>query len=98
MTVPVRPGDFLQEQLDRREWRQTDFADIIDRPVQTVNEILRGKKEITRQTATQLAAALGTEPELWLRLQDARRLWELGEDPAHQKKLAGIRQRVAEWW
>jgi HTH-type transcriptional regulator/antitoxin HigA len=94
---PARPGDLLQEELDLRGWRQVDFADILERPVQTINEIIHGKKEITRQTAAQIGAALGTEPEVWLRLQDDYRLWELDQDPKHRAKLRGIRRRVGDF-
>jgi HTH-type transcriptional regulator/antitoxin HigA len=39
------------------------------RPLQAVNEIVRGKKRITGETALQLAEALGTSAELWMRLE-----------------------------
>ena len=63
-------GEFLADELDARGWTQAEFAAILDRPAQFVSEIISGKKEITRESAAQIGAALGTSAEMWLSLQD----------------------------
>jgi HTH-type transcriptional regulator / antitoxin HigA len=68
------PGDFIREELEARGWSQSDLARILGRPLQTVNLIVNGKKEVTPQTALELAAAFGTSPELWLNLETSYRL------------------------
>ena len=70
----VTPGDILKEELAARGWTQKVFADIIGKPLQSVNEIIRGKKSITPETAKLLGAALGTSAELWLNLDANYRL------------------------
>ncbi len=40
----VLPGEILRDELDARGWTQGDFAEIIGKPLQAVNEILMGKK------------------------------------------------------
>ena len=72
MSTPAEifpPGEFLKEELEARNWSQTEFAEIIGRPVRLINEIIAAKKAITPQTATQLAASLGTSAELWMNLE-----------------------------
>lgn len=71
------PGEYLRDELDERGWTVTEFAGIIDRPLQAVSEILNGKKAITAETACSFSEALGTTPELWLNLQSAYRLYRL---------------------
>jgi len=39
------------------------------RPVQAINEIVRGRKAITAETALQLEDALGVSADFWLRLE-----------------------------
>ena len=39
------------------------------RPLQAINEIVRGRKGITGATALELADAFGTSAELWIRLE-----------------------------
>ena len=69
------PGDFIREELEERNWTQEDLAAILGRPLRTVNEVISGKRGITPETATGLAAAFGTSPQLWLNLESAYQLW-----------------------
>ena len=89
------PGDYLCEELEARAWTVTDFAQVIDRPVQAVSEILNNRKEIT-ETAREIAAALGTSPELWLGLQNAYRLHSVRNDPhlTALQRRAELRRRL----
>jgi HTH-type transcriptional regulator / antitoxin HigA len=68
------PGEFLREELEARNWNQTEFSEIIGRPVKMVNELLLGKRAITPETAIQLGDALGTGPELWMNLESQYQL------------------------
>lgn len=88
------PGDFLAEELDARGWSQADFADIIGRPVQLVSAIVSGKKEITRETASQIGAAFGTSAEYWLNLQDSYELWLARQDSQVSATLDDVRLRA----
>ena len=45
------------------------FAEHLDIPVQRINELVRGKRGVTPETAWLLAGALGTTPEFWINLQ-----------------------------
>lgn len=44
------------------------------RPVQVINEIVRGKKAITAEMAVQLEAALKVPAHLWLNMQSSYEL------------------------
>ena len=68
--IPAHPGKILKEEfLDELGVSQVAFAAHIGVPVQRVNEIVRGKRGITSETAWKLAQALDTSPEFWLNLQ-----------------------------
>jgi addiction module HigA family antidote len=45
------------------------FAGHIGVPVQRINEIVRGKRGITPETAWLFSESFGTTPEFWLNLQ-----------------------------
>lgn len=68
------PGAFVQEELEARGWSQRDLAEVLGRPLQAVNAIINGKKQITPRTARELEAALGPSAEFWLNLEIAYRL------------------------
>ncbi len=68
--LAIPPGETVQEELDARGLSQLQLALLIGRPPQVVNEICRGKKAITADTALALESVLdGISAEFWLRLQ-----------------------------
>ena len=93
--VALEPvGQVLGTEIEARGWTQADFAAVLDRPTQFVSEIITGKKEITRESAAQIGAALGTSPELWLNLQDAYLLGEQAKNAETQRELDKVRRRA----
>ncbi len=68
--IPTHPGEILLEEfLIPLEMSQVAFAEHIGVPVQRVNEIVRGKRGVTPESAWLFAQAFGTTPEFWLNLQ-----------------------------
>jgi len=65
----MHPGELLAEEIEVRGMTQKALAEAIGRPPQVVNEIVRGKKAITAETAIQLEEALRIPAHLWLNLQ-----------------------------
>jgi addiction module HigA family antidote len=67
---PVHPGEVLLEEfLKPWEMSQNQLADAMGVTVSRVNEIVRGRRGITGDTALRLSRATGTTPEFWLNLQ-----------------------------
>jgi addiction module HigA family antidote len=70
--IPTHPGVILsQEFLLPLGISQVALAAHLGVPVQRINELVRGKRGITPQTAWLLAQALNTTPEFWINLQTA---------------------------
>ncbi len=68
--TPTHPGEILAEEfLAEMGLTQVRFAAHIGVPVQRVNEIVRGKRGITPESAWLFSQAFGTTPEFWLNLQ-----------------------------
>ena len=68
--IPSHPGEILMEEFLRPAGvTQSRLAEHLGIPVQRVNEIVKGKRGISADTAWLLAGALGTTPEFWLSLQ-----------------------------
>ena len=83
---PLPPGDFIREELQRRNWTQADLAMIIDRPLPAINEILQSKRALNYETAVALAAAFNTKPEYWMDLERNYRLSLVQEDPKIERR------------
>ncbi len=73
--IPTHPGEILLEEfLVPSGITQVALAAHLGIPVQRVNELVRGKRGITPETAWLLAQALKTTPEFWMNLQAAHDL------------------------
>jgi len=68
--IPTHPGVILLEDfLLPLGVTQVAFARHIGVSVQRVNELIKGKRGITPETAWLLSQALGTTPQFWVNLQ-----------------------------
>lgn len=68
--IPTHPGQILRDQfLEPLGLTQVALAEHLGVPVQRINEIVRGKRGVTSETAWLLAQAFDTTPEFWLNLQ-----------------------------
>ncbi len=79
---PVHPGEILiEEYLKPLKISQTEFANRIGVTFHRLNEIVRGRRGVSTDTALRFARALGTTPELWLNLQRVVDLYETMHSP-----------------
>jgi len=70
--IPTHPGEMLLEEFIKPlGMTQSDFADRIGISRVRLNEIIRGRRGITADTALRLAKALGTSALFWLNGQSA---------------------------
>ena len=81
---PTHPGDILlQEFLEPMGLSQVELAQRMGVPVQRVNTLVNGKRDVTAETAILLSRVLKTTPEFWMNLQDAYDLYEAQAQLAH---------------
>ena len=67
---PFHPGEMLLEEfLEPRGMSQAEFARQLGWTKARLNELIRGKRGITAESALDLAEALGTSANLWMNLQ-----------------------------
>jgi addiction module HigA family antidote len=72
--VAIPPGELLAETLEALNLTQADLAARMGRPVQAINEIIKGKKEITPESALAIERVLGTPAYIWVNLERGYRL------------------------
>lgn len=72
---PFHPGEVLLEEfLAPMGVTQASFAEKLNWTKAKLNELIKGKRGITAETALDLADVLGTSPKLWMNLQAT---WDL---------------------
>lgn len=67
--VAIPPGETVAETLEALGMTQAELARRAGRPVQVMNEIIQGKKEITPETALEFEQVLGVPAHIWLGLE-----------------------------
>lgn len=77
---------FLQDFLLPLGITQKEAAERLRISYPRMNEIIRGKRSVTPDTALRLAKLTDTEPEFWLNLQQAVDLW----DALHSDRAAEL--------
>ena len=78
---PTHPGEIFEE-----EWRkpsgisQAEAARRMDMSTNRLNEIVKGKRGVTAETAVLFGALTSTDPRMWLNLQVDYELWHALRD------------------
>ena len=91
--VAIPPGEVLSETIEALGLTQAELARRMGRPAQAVNEIVRGSKEITPETALQLERVVGVPAHVWTRLDadyryNKARLQDLEQLDAEKERAA----------
>jgi antitoxin HigA-1 len=91
--APIHPGEILQEEflapLDISQYR---LAKDMSVPPRRINEIVRGTRAITADTALRLSRFFGTSERFWLNLQGRYEL------EIEKEKLGKRLQREVQIW
>jgi len=87
---PATPGEILTEEfLEPLGITQTDLAERTGLPRKHVNELCRGRRAVTADTALILGRVFGNSPDFWLNTQRRIDLWEALHTP---KRLLRIQR------
>ncbi len=73
---PTTPGEMLLEEFLRPAGlTQRQAAERMGVPLIRLNELIRGRRGVTADTALRLSELLGTTPQFWMNLQAATDLY-----------------------
>lgn len=82
---PIHPGEILSKEfLEPLKLSQYRVAKDISVPPRRINEIIKGKRAITADTALRLGRYFGISAEFWMNLQTN---YDLQQEAFHLKKI-----------
>ena len=94
---PTHPGEILREDvLPALRMTQTNFAQRLGVSRLSVSELLHGKRSMSPEMAARVARLLRGTPEIWLRMQAARDLWEIEMDSDRLASVKPLNRRQLE--
>lgn len=83
---PTHPGEMLlAEFLEPLQMSQRELADRLGVSYPRINELIRGRRGMTPDTALRLERLLGMEAQFWLNLQLAWDLYQARHSPEARK-------------
>ena len=81
---PTHPGEILLEEfLHPMKMSQVELARRMGVPIQRVNTLINGKRDMTAETAILLGRVLKTSSEFWMNLQVATDLYKASKQLGH---------------
>ncbi|MEW5980272.1 MAG: HigA family addiction module antitoxin [Acidobacteriota bacterium] len=81
---PTHPGEVLLEEFLRpMKLSQVELARRMGVPIQRINTLINGKRDMTAETAILLSRALKTSSEFWMNLQVAVDLYKASRHLEH---------------
>jgi HTH-type transcriptional regulator / antitoxin HigA len=99
-----RPGEFIMEELEARNWSQIELSEIIGRDPKVINDVILGKRPVTTEIAKALGEAFGTSAQYWMNLESSYRLWlEKDTDNVISRRaklyqMAPIKEMIKRHW
>jgi addiction module HigA family antidote len=93
---PVPPGEILlEEYLKPLRISQNKLGRDLNVPAQRINDIVRGQRAITVDTALRLSRYFRTTPQFWLNLQARYDLEMAEETRLVERVIREVREREA---
>lgn len=95
-TIAFHPWEYIGDELEARNWSQAEFAKLIWTSRQFLNDLIKGRKNITPRLAILIWAAFWTSADLWISMQEKYDIYVLEKDKSFQKKIFSVKERVEE--
>lgn len=92
---PTHPGEMLLEEFVRPlKISQTELSERLGVSYPRLNELIKGKRGITPDTALRLEQVFGMSAQFWLNLQTAWDLYQT-KNSASAREIAKLRRHAA---
>ncbi len=89
--TPIHPGEILKDELNEIGISAAELARQLRVPENRMSEVIRGRRNITADTALRLGRWFGTSAEFWMNLQKNYELRKAEQE--HSKEIEEIQPR-----
>jgi addiction module HigA family antidote len=94
--IAYHPGEYLLKELKARKWSQAKFAELLGITKAEVNDLIKGRRNITPRLALRIGAAFGASPDLWIHLQNRYDVYLASKDKGEIQQLIRIKVQSKE--
>ena len=93
--IAYHPGVYILEELRARGWSQAKFAELLGISKAEVNDIIKGRRNITARLAVRIGEAFWTSADIWMKLQNIYDIYLVRNDKKEYYEVAKIPDRVS---
>ncbi|MDR2190533.1 MAG: HigA family addiction module antidote protein [Candidatus Peribacteria bacterium] len=97
MRIAYHPGEYILEELRARGWSQAKFAELIGITKAEVNDLVKGRRNITARLAVRISEAFGTSADIWMKLQNIYDIYLVKKNKQEIREVSKISTRVLEF-
>ena len=90
--TPIHPGEILKDELDEIGISAAELSRQLRVPENRMSEVIRGRRNITADTALRLGRWFGTSAEFWMNLQKSYELRKA--ELEHMKEIEQVQPRM----
>lgn len=90
--IAIHPGELIRDEIEFRGIAQRELARRIEVSPTIINEILKGKRQLSTEMALLIGAALDIDAEPLIELQSRYNIYKIHKDPSFQKRLASVKR------
>lgn len=74
-TTALSPGALLASEIAARGWSVAEFCSYCGSDPETVHAVIDGRRAVCPELSRRFGSALGSSPQLWLKLQQRYESW-----------------------
>jgi addiction module HigA family antidote len=94
--APTHPGAILRmDVFGPLKLTQSELAKRLGVSRLSISELLLEKRSLTPDMAIRIGILTKTDPESWLRMQQAYDVWTLAKNPKRYKQIEPLNKKVA---
>ena len=90
--TPIHPGEILKDDLNEIGISAAELARQLRVPENRISEVIRGRRNITADTALRLGRWFGMSADFWMNLQKTYELRKAEQE--HSKEIEEIQPRM----
>ncbi|MDR3169265.1 MAG: HigA family addiction module antidote protein [Candidatus Peribacteria bacterium] len=92
--LAFHPGEYINREINERGRTQKRFADILGIDKSELNNLIKGRRNVTPRLAMRLSKAFGTGEKVWMNLQNRYDLYLLNMNEEEMEDINEIPSRV----
>jgi addiction module antidote protein, HigA family len=96
VVIAYHPWEHIQDELDARWWSQKQFAELLWVTTNEINDLIKGRRNVTAVRAMRIGKAFDQSAEMWLWIQNFYDIYTVSKNKTQVDQIEKIWSRMKE--